>query len=172
MSKNIVLVGLMGTGKTSIGKYIAKKTGMNFVDTDELIVLREKKPIHLIFKEDGEKYFRKIEAIIIKEVSSLSKTVISTGGGVLLKTENLENLKQNGILFHLFAPAEDIFNRIKYDKTRPLLDNSNPIETLKKLQKDREAFYNKANYTIDTAKSSIQKASAEIISLYSSLSNF
>jgi len=171
MPKNIVLVGLMGTGKSSVGSLIAKKTGMNFVDTDELIVLREKKPITAIFAEKGENYFREIETQIVKEVSSLGKTIISTGGGVLIRDENIINLKKNGILFHLFATAEEIFERVKHDKARPLLNNTNPVETLKNLQKEREQLYNKSDFTVNTSKKTLEKISEEIISLYSSQAN-
>jgi len=101
MTKNIVLIGLMGSGKTTIGKKIAEKLKMKFIDTDELIVQKAQKAINLIFAEDGELFFRDLESEVIEEISKQENIVISTGGGAVLREENLNNLKKNGVLFYL-----------------------------------------------------------------------
>ncbi len=166
MAKNIVLTGLMGSGKTTIGKLLAEKLNMNFIDTDELIIKKAKKPIKQIFAEDGEEFFRDMESEIIQEVSLQTNSVISTGGGAVLRDQNIENLKQNGILFHLYAPAEELFKRIKDDTERPLIKTPNPAETLEKIQIAREYYYNKADYKIITSKKTPEEIIEEIINLF------
>jgi len=167
MTKNIVLIGLMGSGKTTIGKKIAEKTGMKFTDTDELIVLKAGKSINLIFAEDGEAFFRDLESELIKEVSGQENLVISTGGGAVIREENINNLKKNGVLFYLNAPAEELFERIKYDTERPLIKTENPLGTLKTLLENRENFYNQADFKIDTMSKSPVGIADEIINFYS-----
>lgn len=166
MTKNIVLTGLMGSGKTTIGKILAEKLNMKFTDTDELIVQKAQKPIKLIFAEKGEHFFRKIESEIIKDISKEDNLVISTGGGTVIKEENLSNLKQNGILFYLYAPAEELYKRIKDDSERPLLKTENPLVTLRNLLESREKFYNQADFKINTAQKTPEEIAEEIINLY------
>jgi len=171
MTKNIVLIGLMGSGKTTIGKHISEKTGMHFVDTDELIVQKAKKPIKLIFGEDGEPDFRDIESEVIEKASQQTNIIISTGGGAVLRDENIENLKKSGVLFYLYAPAEELFERIKDDRERPLINTPNPIETLKRIQIGREIFYEQADYKIYTSKKTPEEAADEVIMLFAELTN-
>ncbi len=168
MTKNIVLIGLMGSGKTTIGKLIAEKLSIKFIDTDELIVNKAQKPIKLIFAEEGEEFFRDMESEIIEEVSQQQNIVISTGGGAVLRDENVENLKQNGVLFHLYAPAEVLFTRIKDDRERPLINTPNPVRTLEIILKRREIFYNQADYKINTGEKSIDEAAETIIEIFTS----
>ncbi|MGB3057214.1 MAG: shikimate kinase, partial [Candidatus Omnitrophota bacterium] len=96
--KNIVLVGFMGTGKTTIAKVLARSLGKKYVNTDDLIESREKKSINDVFKDDGEAYFRKVEKEVIKEASRQADQVIDAGGGVVLDPENMENLRMTGIV--------------------------------------------------------------------------
>lgn len=163
MTKNIVLTGLMGSGKTTVGKKLAAKLNMKFTDTDELIVKKAQKSINQIFADDGEKFFRDLESEIIKEVSNQENLVISTGGGAVIKEENINNLKKNGILFYLFAPAEELFIRIKDDNQRPLIKTENPLKTLKNLLEAREKFYNQAHFKINTQEKTPEKIVEEII---------
>ena len=166
MTKNIVLIGLMGSGKTTIGKKVAEKLNMKFVDTDELIVQKAKKSIKQIFADDGELFFRDLESEVIEEASRQENIVISTGGGAVLREENIDNLKKNGILFHLFAPAEELFERIKDDTERPLINTESPIETLKIIQARREIFYNQADFKIITSEKTPDETADEIINLF------
>jgi len=166
MTKNIVLIGLMGSGKTTIGRKLAEKSGMKFVDTDELIVQKAGKSIKLIFAEEGELFFRDLESEIIEEVSRQENLVISTGGGAVLRDENTDNLKQNGVLFYLYAPAEELFERIKNDTERPLINTANPVETLKIIQERREVLYNQADFKINTCEKTPEEVVNEIINLF------
>jgi len=164
MEKNIVLVGFMGTGKTEVGKNLAKKLNMDFIDTDELIEKKEKDRIVRIFQVKGEEYFREVEEEIIEKVSKCKNCVIATGGGALIREKNYLNLKKNGILICLSASPEEIYRRTIPKKDRPLLLKSkNVIETIKELLKIREPYYSKADYKIDTTKKSIDEVVEEII---------
>ncbi|MEK9148903.1 MAG: shikimate kinase, partial [Candidatus Desantisbacteria bacterium] len=124
MVKNIVLIGFMGSGKTSVGKALFKKLNIPYVDSDEVIEAEEKRPISQIFEEDGESYFRDKEIEAIENLSERRGWIISTGGGVVLNPENIFNLKRNGLIFYLKTIPSVIYNRIKDDSTRPLVNVS------------------------------------------------
>ncbi len=134
---NIVLIGFRGTGKSTVGKLLAKRLVRDFVDSDKYIESSTGKTIKCIFEEDGEEGFRKIEAGTIAELSKVDNKVISAGGGAVLKEENVRNLKDNGFLVLLEATPEIIHNRITQDKKtaqqRPSLTNKTPIDEIKHL---------------------------------------
>ena len=153
MAKNIVLIGIMGSGKTTLGKIIAEKTGMEFIDTDEMVIQRVGKQIGEIFEEHGEAYFRDIEAEIVEEVSKKENCVISTGGGVVLRDENVDSLKRTGVMFFLTASPMTLWERVKGDKLRPLLKGDNVIGVLKRVLTARLPLYEQADYTINTENS-------------------
>src|SRR5690554_4149804 len=106
--KNIVLIGMSGAGKSDKGKYLAKKLGWKFIDTDEIIADKYKTSIDNIFCDFGEDYFRDIESDLIKEISSLNNTVISTGGGVVTRAINIDYLRQNGYIFLLLGKIQTL----------------------------------------------------------------
>ncbi len=150
MRKNIVLVGLMGSGKTAVGKLLAKKLGYEFLDTDALIVKQEGKSILAIFSEDGEEKFRELEAKTVRELSGLTEHVISTGGGIVINSNNVANLKKDGRVIWLMASPETILQRVGSQSHRPLLNIDDPLEKIKILLMEREAFYAEADFSIDT----------------------
>lgn len=157
MSKNIVLIGLMGAGKSTVGRMLAEKFGLSFVDTDELIEQEAKISISKIFSLYGEIYFRELESQVIKRVSVQDSQVISTGGGVVENSENIVNLKRNGIVIYLKASPLELYRRIKQDESRPLLKSENPLKTLEELLEKREPYYNQADYKIDTSFLSMEE---------------
>ena len=163
--RNIVLIGLMGSGKTTVGKALKKNLSQNFefVDTDIEIEKICGKSISEIFSQDGEVFFRDIETKVVANISKKNNLIISTGGGVVLREENIINLKQNGILFYLKAPAEVLANRLQKDESRPLLQNENKINKLMKLLSEREVFYNKSDIIVDTTSKSVDKIVEEIL---------
>lgn len=171
MNKNIVLIGLMGSGKTTLGKALAEKSGMEFVDTDALIIQRAGKPISEIFAEDGEGVFRDYETEVIKEISQKRNAVISTGGGAVLRDENVENLKFSGILFFLKATPEALYERVKNDTARPLLRGDDPVNILRSILAARAMFYEQADYTINTEEFTIEQECNEILRLYNGYIN-
>ncbi len=162
MGKNIVLVGLMGAGKTTVGECLAEKYKLIFTDSDEVIERDTKMSISQIFAERGEAYFRELEKTAISMLSSKNGRVISTGGGALENEENIENLKKNGVLVYLKASPEILYKRIKKQNHRPLLQNEKPLETLRILLQQREKNYLKADIIIETDDKTIEKIVDEI----------
>ena len=149
-NRNIILTGPMGSGKSIIGKLLAKKLNYTFIDTDDLIESNEDISINEIFNKKGESYFRKLENNICKELSSKKNLVIATGGGIVLNPENIKYLRKNGIIVNLKSSVDTLWNRIKNSSNRPLLKVENPFEKLKKIVEEREEFYNNADIFIFT----------------------
>jgi len=160
---NIVLTGFMGTGKSGIGKRLAKKLGMSYLDTDELIEEREKDSISAIFKKRGEEYFRRLETKVVKEVALLDNFVISTGGGVVLKEGNIRLLKKNAFIVCLFASPEVILKRTEGNENRPLLEVNNQKKRIEELLALRKPYYEKADASVDTSALDSEGVVGEII---------
>lgn len=151
MKDNLILIGFMGTGKTSLGKLLANRLGRGFVDLDQKIERDAGMTIPKIFELHGEKYFRELEKKAVREVSERKNLVIATGGGTVKDAENVRLLKNSGVIICLTTEPEEIFRRTERRGERPLLDkNDQRLETIKKLLAEREIFYSQADYTIDT----------------------
>ena len=153
---NVVLIGFRGTGKSTVGRLLAKRLERNFIDSDKYIESSTGKTIKCIFEEGGEESFRKIEADTIAELSKEDNKIISAGGGVVLREKNIRNLKDNGFLVLLEATPETIHSRIEQDKItaqqRPSLTDKKPLDEIKHLLEQREHLYEKAaDYTINTS---------------------
>ena len=144
MKDNIVLIGFMGSGKTTVGKSVAKILDMKFIDMDELIEKKDGRRISEIFKCNGEKYFRELESQVAEECSRMNNVVISTGGGVILNQDNIKNLKKSSLVFYLKADANCIYQRVRYSKTRPLLNVEDPLKKIEELLNGRKEFYEKS----------------------------
>lgn len=166
MEKNIVLIGLMGCGKTTVAAILSNKLNKKLFDTDSLIIQDQNKSINSIFAEKGEACFRDIETKIVNQVSKESKSIISTGGGVVEKLENIDLLKKNGIVFYLKTAPETLYERLQHQSDRPLLKTENPLETLKELLIKRENKYNLADYIIETDGKNPFTIAGEIIDIY------
>ena len=131
--ENIILVGYMGSGKTSVGRALAEKRKMNFLDLDDYIVRKEGRSINDMFTYESEEYFRNVEQNTIKELLSITNTVISTGGGAVLRKVNRENLKEMGKIVYLKADVDTLVDRLKGDKSRPLLKSDTEEELRKRI---------------------------------------
>lgn len=147
---NLVLVGFMGTGKTTIGKLLAERLNWTYIDTDILIEQKTGLTIPMIFEQFGESYFRDIESEVIKETMQKLHQVISTGGGIVLREQNMGAMKSNGLVVCLTAIPETIYERTKFDDYRPLLKIENPKQRIQELLESRAPFYAKADIIIDT----------------------
>lgn len=152
---NIVLVGMMGAGKTFIGEKLSKLVShFDYIDIDKEIEKEQNLKISDIFEKFSEKHFRKLEEKMIEKISKNKNTIISVGGGAFESPQNIENLKKSGIVFYLFAPPEELYNRLTKQKsevsTRPMLSKDFSLEKLSKLLKKREQNYLLANFVIDT----------------------
>jgi shikimate dehydrogenase len=130
---NIILIGYMGTGKTSVGKVLANDRKMDYIDLDEYIEKKEGRTINDIFTYESEEYFRNLESKVIKGLNSLYNTVIATGGGAVLRKVNRENLSEIGHIVYLKADVDTIVNRVKGDDSRPLLNSESEEELRRKV---------------------------------------
>jgi shikimate kinase len=167
MSNNLFLIGYRGTGKTTLGKMIAKKLKKPFIDLDELIVKNVGKPIPEIFSTQGEGKFREYESSALKQVSNESNQVISCGGGIITREENIALLKANGFVVLLKASPETIFKRIYGDKNRPALTDKDPMEEIKlMLEKRRLAYEQAKEYELWTDRENANKCSEKILAEY------
>lgn len=154
----------MGTGKTSVGKELSRMLGYTFVDTDKLIEEKDGRRISLIFKKEGEDYFRKLEKDTVKKVSVMRNVVIATGGGVIKNRKNVENLGRNGIIIWLKADPEIILKRVMLEGgKRPLLDVKEPLMEINKLLTERIKLYEQADTSVDTNYITPQESAHEII---------
>lgn len=163
--RNIYLTGFMGTGKTSVGREIALMLDLKFIDLDELIVEKEGRSINDVFAQAGEPYFRKVEKEALKEVSQVNSQVVSCGGGIVIDPENIAIMKQSGRFIALFARPEVIFERIKKETHRPLLNTVDPLARIKELLAIRKPYYDQAEFVIDTSDISVQEAAEKVIKL-------
>jgi shikimate kinase len=148
---NIYFIGLMGAGKTTVGKNIAKNLGKVFYDTDLVIEQRTGVKVSTIFELEGEAGFRKRESAMIEELSQLDDIVMATGGGAVLAPENRDNLKQHGYVIYLRANVHDLWQRMRHDKHRPLLQNVDVRAKLEQLYHERNPLYTEtASLIVDT----------------------
>ena len=141
--ENIILIGYMGSGKTTIGKNLAKQKKYKFVDTDEMIVEQQRRSINEIFVIVGEQAFRDMETAFLRQLIAEKKEhmVISTGGGMPLRAENRQLLSHLGKVIYLKASPKTIYKRIKGDTTRPLLQCENPMKRIEEMIAEREPLY-------------------------------
>lgn len=167
--KNIALIGFMGTGKTTVGKLLSKKLNMKFVESDNIIVEQANKSINEIFEKFGEEKFREIEKNIIKKLSKEKNTIISCGGGVVIKKENISNLQKSSIIILLNSEIKEIIKRLETDKSRPLLKSENKLEKKKRitllLDKRKDLYLDSADIIIDTTGKKPEQITEEIISV-------
>jgi shikimate kinase len=172
MKQIIYLTGFMGSGKSTIGPILANALGWDFYDLDRVIEKRTGKKIREIFEQDGEIFFRRIETETLKEISNYDKTIISLGGGTIASEENIKILKTSGKLFYLKMSMEAAYRRLKYKRDRPALKNTSEdfskeelMNKIDELMKARMNYYEQADFTIDTDKSSVGKTVDKIVKI-------
>lgn len=163
-SGNIVLVGMMGAGKTTVGRMLAKQLGKTFIDSDEEIQKRTGVKISHIFDVEGEEGFRQRESCVIQDLVKLDNIVLATGGGAVLKPDNRAALQANGIVIYLKSGVHDLWQRTRHDHNRPLLQTANPRARLQELFEQRDPIYSAvADHVIHTGKQSVQILIARLI---------
>lgn len=164
---NIILIGFMGSGKTSVGKQLARKLKYTFCDTDQLIEKENKKSVQNIFATNGEEYFRKLETTTIQELyGSMTRTVLSTGGGLPITAGNDQLLRRLGDVIYLKASKETLMKRLQGDTSRPLLVGEHVEERVENLLRVRTPIYEKvAHLTVTTDQKKIYEIIDEIIDL-------
>lgn len=164
-NNSIILTGLPGSGKSTVGKFLSDKTGFGFIDLDSLIEENEGLKITEIFAKFGEKYFRTLETGMIKTLKSKNSFILSTGGGTFQNEDNILLLKNLGTVFYLNVSPDIIYERIKGDKTRPLLNTKDPKAALFDLLLKRDENYKKADYTVNAAQN-VDDTANEILNIY------
>lgn len=153
---NIFLVGLMGAGKTTVGKLLAKQLGKTFIDSDHEIELRTGVKIPVIFEIEGEAGFRKREEGVISDLAGRANIVLGTGGGAILSALNRETLRTQGTVVYLRGSPEQLYERTRHDRNRPLLQTEDPLAKLRELYVQRDPLYREiADLVVDTGRQSI-----------------
>jgi len=163
-TNNIFLVGLMGAGKTTIGRQLAQSLGKQFLDSDHEIEARTGVNIPLIFELEGESGFREREAAVIDELTGRENVVLATGGGAVLREQNRRHLKQRGTVVYLQANVEQLLERTRKDKNRPLLQTADPAARLTALLQEREPLYLElADLVVNTGQGSVRSVVEAIL---------
>lgn len=170
--KNIVLTGFMASGKTTVGREIAKKLNMIFYDTDKIIEEQEGKTVSEIFEENGEKYFRELENKVAIALKNAENTVIATGGGFVINPQNIELMRQNGVIINLKTNPEIITDRIESGReTRPLMQTNSIDEVIERFNL-RKIYYNNNDFSIKLTKEmSIDECVELVINTYNDFIN-
>jgi shikimate kinase len=160
---NIALIGFMGTGKSSVGQLVAAQLHFTFLDTDHVIEARAGKTISEIFTQQGEPTFRALEKKIVSELVTRRKTVISTGGGLPANPENLTSLKTHSLVVCLWASPEKIWERVRSQTHRPLLNEPDPLAKINRLLEERGPSYRQADVLLNTEMRSLKDVAQQVI---------
>ena len=164
LPENIFLVGLMGAGKSTVGRILARRLGKRFVDTDHEIEKRNGVTIPVIFEIEGEDGFRRREQEVLVDLAKEKDLVLSTGGGIVLKPENREVLRNHGFVVYLNARPELLADRTKHDRTRPLLNVEDPLTRLRELYAVRDPLYREvAHAVVETGRGAPQQVVQAIL---------
>ena len=166
MKKNLVLIGMMGSGKTTLGKITAKKQNLQFIDTDSNIEKKNSMTINQIFQKKGEDFFRSEEEKEVLKSLKIKNCVISIGGGAFMNKLVRENILKNSISIWLDVDLKTLIKRVSWNKKRPLLANEDKVIAINKLYASRKNIYKKANYRIKCLNLTKESLVKKIIDLY------
>ena len=163
-SPNVYLVGMMGAGKTTVGRLLARRLKLRFIDSDHEIEARCGVKIPIIFEIEGEAGFRARETQAIAELCGLEGVVLATGGGAVLAAANRAQLAARGTVVYLRATPEDLYARVKHDRNRPLLATAAPLERLRELYAERDPLYREvAHVVVETGVQSVQSLTRSLV---------
>ncbi len=161
--RNIALTGFMGSGKSAVSKTLGRLTGYHVVDVDSEVQDQAGKTIQEIFDSEGEQAFRDMEMKAVARIAEGKNQIISTGGGVVLKRENMDALRRGGVIVNLKVSAETVHERTRHNSHRPLLQVDDPLERIRQMLAEREEFYKDADIVIDTDDMSVMQVAEEIL---------
>jgi shikimate kinase len=154
---NLYLVGMMGAGKTTVGRLLARRLKLRFIDSDQEIEKRCGVKVPLIFDIEGESGFRSRESLTLAELTALEGVVLATGGGAVLAADNRRRLADHGTVIYLRARPEDLYDRVRQDRNRPLLATPDPLARLQELYVQRDPLYREvADVVVDTGRQTVQ----------------
>jgi len=152
----IACVGLPGSGKSTVGRQLARRLGLRFVDSDQVIELRLGCSIREYFEREGEDSFRDVEEQVLDELTLTQSAVVSTGGGSVLRASNRQRLQERTITFYLHSTPDEVFKRLRHDQNRPLLQVADPLARLRDLYRVRDPLYRQsAHFVIETGRPSV-----------------
>ncbi|MDP1533361.1 MAG: shikimate kinase [Rubrivivax sp.] len=152
----ISFVGMPGSGKSTVGRHLARQLGLPFADSDSEIEHRVGMPVREYFEREGEDRFRDLEQDVIAELSARPHGVLATGGGAVLRPSNRDALHSNGHVFYLRSTPEELFRRLRHDTQRPLLQVADPLRRLRELFRERDPLYRRtAHFVVETARPSV-----------------
>lgn len=160
---NLSLIGFMGTGKSSVGRMVAAQLRFEFIDTDELLERRAGRSISQIFEQDGEARFRQMERALVEEMAQWRRKVISTGGGLAADEANLVSLKKHSLVVCLWASPEMIWQRVRRQSHRPMLQDPDPLGRIRALLAARKPQYCQADVLINTENRSVREVSLQVL---------
>ncbi len=156
MAGHVILIGLPGAGKTTVGRQLARRLQVPFVDSDAVIEERLGCSIREFFEREGEEPFRDVEEAVLDELTRGEPCVLSTGGGSVLRPANRQRLRARGRVFYLRSTPEELMRRLRHDRTRPLLQVADPLQRLRELHAVRDPLYREtAHYVIETGRPSV-----------------
>jgi shikimate kinase len=156
LSASVFLVGLPGSGKSTVGRQLARRLGLPFVDVDALAESRLGCSVRAFFEREGEAAFRALETALIDEVSHRPVSVVSTGGGAVLRDENRQAMRRRGHVVYLRSSPDELYRRLRHDRNRPLLQVDDPLAKLRELHALRHPLYEQtAHFVIDTGRPSV-----------------
>ncbi len=161
--KNLALIGFMGTGKSSVGQLAASLLHFDFVDTDDLIVSAVGRSISEIFAQQGEAAFREYERQVVQRLGERARTVMATGGGLPAHADNLASLKAHALVVCLWASPEKIWERVRHQTHRPMLNEPDPQARIRQLLAVREAYYRQADVLINTETRSVREVASQVV---------
>ena len=166
--KNLVLVGFMGSGKTSAGTLAAKKLGMTFVDMDAMIEQRLGQTIAKVFEKKGEAFFRQRERELVRELTSTQDRIIATGGGIVLDPNNVRDLARTGVVICCWVNARVAYERTRHTNHRPLLEEADTdrLARIESLLRKREPLYKAIANQIDTSSMTVEQQADELVRIY------
>jgi len=165
MADNIYLVGMMGSGKTAVARLLGERLGRIVIDLDDAIVESQKASINDIFASKGEPYFREVEHAELRKASFADSAIIATGGGIVINDENIEVMKETGMMVYLQASIDDLFSHLKEDTTRPLLKVADPNAKLAAIFEQRRLQYEKSDHVIESSNLNPQDIADAIVAL-------
>jgi shikimate kinase len=161
---SVYLVGMMGAGKSTVGRLLARRLKLRFLDCDDQLERRCGVKIPLIFEIEGETGFRAREEEVIAELTALKGIVLATGGGAVLSADNRRRLAGHGTVIYLRARPEDLYSRVRHDRNRPLLASADPLRRLRELHAERDPLYTSvADVVMDTGRQTVQALARELV---------
>lgn len=167
MKQNVILAGFMGTGKSTVGKILARRLNARFIDMDELIEKKAGKPISRIFADDGEAEFRRMERELARELAGETALVIAAGGGIVLNPDNIRDFSKTGMVICLHASETEIMRRISGSSGRPLLEKGDKFKRIFELMEKRRPLYESISSRIDTSGRTPEEVAGKILALIS-----